>query len=118
MIFTRCKNEKHKELYCGLYISLKRGKSWEEPKLIPFCNDISTFKTPALSADEQVLIFSSDRPGGYGGNDLWMSLYDKKTKTWTEPANLGPEINTSGYEGFPFLHDDGTLYFSSKIGRA
>ena len=113
MVFTRCKNEKNKKLHCGLYLTTKKGQVWDEPKLIPFCTDSATFKHPALSADEQVLIFSSDLPGGYGSNDLWMSVYDKKTKEWGAPVNLGPGINTPGYEGFPFFHDDGTLYFAS-----
>ncbi len=52
-------------------------------------------------------------PGGQGGNDIWMSKFDKKNNKWGDPTNLGPEINTPGEEVWPFIHDDGTLYFSS-----
>jgi peptidoglycan-associated lipoprotein len=114
LIFTRCNVEKGKVLPCGLYISIKKGALWDEPKLIPFCTDSASFGQPALSADEQVLVFSSDMAGGFGDKDLWMSIMDKSTKEWGKPVNLGPTINTPGYEGYPFLHDDGTLYFSSS----
>lgn len=68
---------------------------------------------PALSADGLRLVFASDRPGGFGGSDLWLctALEDGG---WSEPRNLGPAINTVGEECGPFLHADGrSLYFSS-----
>jgi peptidoglycan-associated lipoprotein len=61
-----------------------------------------------------MLIFSSDMEGGSGGKDLWMITYDKKSKTWSKPKNLGSPINTPGDEMFPFIHKDGTLYFASN----
>ncbi len=114
MIFTRCAVEKGKVLPCGLYMTTKKGATWDEPKKLPFSSDSVAFAHPALSADEQTLVFSSRLPGGYGGLDLWVSLYDKKAKEWGTPTNLGPAINTAGDECFPFLHEDGTLYFSSN----
>jgi peptidoglycan-associated lipoprotein len=53
-------------------------------------------------------------PGGQGENDIWMSKYDKKNKKWGDPINLGTEINSAGNDVNPFIHDDGTLYFSSN----
>lgn len=114
MVFTRCITEKGKQLRCGLYITNKKGQVWDEPKLIPFCVDSFTFGHPTLSADEQTLVFSSDMRGGSGENDLWVSMYDKKTKEFGAPVNLGSGINTPGYEGFPFISEDGNLYFSSN----
>lgn len=114
MIFTRCNSQKGKILPCGLYTATKKGQSWSDPVKIPFCTDSSSFGHPALSPDESVLIFSSDREGGFGDKDLWMSTYDKKSKEWSEPVNMGAGINTPGFEGYPFIHDDGTLYFSSN----
>ena len=53
-------------------------------------------------------------PGGEGGKDIWMVTYSKKGKSWGDPINLGPTINTEGDEMFPYMHEDGTLYFSSN----
>jgi peptidoglycan-associated lipoprotein len=114
IIFTRCLVEKSKEIPCALYISTKTGTSWNEPTKLPICTDSIAFAHPALSADGSILVFSSRLAGGVGGLDLWYSLYDKKTKEWGTPENLGPAINTPGDEAYPFLRDDGTLYFSSN----
>jgi hypothetical protein len=66
---------------------------------------------PAISADGKKLIFSSDKPGGLGGSDLYVSeLIDGK---WSNPVSLGTEVNTFGNEVFPFLANDSTLFFSS-----
>jgi outer membrane protein OmpA-like peptidoglycan-associated protein len=66
-----------------------------------------------LSANADRIIFSSDRPGGRGGLDLWYSQRQSDA-AWSEPVNLGSEINTEGDEKSPFLHADGrTLFFSS-----
>ena len=51
--------------------------------------------------------------GGYGGKDLWIVKKEKCNK-WSKPVNLGPAVNTSADEMFPFLHQDGSLYFSSN----
>jgi outer membrane protein OmpA-like peptidoglycan-associated protein len=69
---------------------------------------------PSVSANGRMLFFSSNRPGGQGGKDLWYSIKDESGK-WREPVNLGEEINTSGDEMSPFIHFDGkTLYFASN----
>jgi hypothetical protein len=51
--------------------------------------------------------------GGYGGRDLWYTLYDKKSETWSAPKNMGPEINTKGNELFPTFALNGDLIYSS-----
>ncbi|MDD3875541.1 MAG: carboxypeptidase regulatory-like domain-containing protein [Bacteroidales bacterium] len=67
---------------------------------------------PAINTTENILYFSSDMPGGYGGMDIWMS---KKTDTtWSQPVNLGSKINTAGNEVFPYNFNDKSLYFSSN----
>jgi peptidoglycan-associated lipoprotein len=113
MYFTRCGVEKGKNVKCQLYVAGKKGTAWDEPTLLPFNIDSFSFGHPTVNADENLLIFATDMSGGQGGLDLWYSTYDKKTKTWGAPVNLGPTINTPGDEAFPFLHDDGTLYFAS-----
>ncbi len=114
MYFTRCGVEKDAHQKCQLYFSTKRGNTWDPPVKLPFNLDTMNFGHPALSADEETLYFSSDMSGGYGGLDLWRSRYDKKSKSWGEPENLGPNVNTNGDEMFPFIHENGTLYFSSN----
>lgn len=113
MVFTRCLSEKGSTSLNQLYSATKKGTQWSEPEKLSFCNDTNKFASPALSSGGTMLIFSSDMPGGQGENDLWMTNYNKKEKKWETPVNLGPTINTAGNEVFPFIHDDGTLYFSS-----
>jgi peptidoglycan-associated lipoprotein len=118
MYFTKCGVEKKKNPKCQLYGTVKRGQAWEDPIKLPFVIDSFNYGHPALSKDEKILIFSSDLKDsldpGYGGLDLYYSLWDAKKKEWSKPKNMGPEINTADDEAFPFLHYDGTLYFASK----
>ena len=114
MYFTRCGVEKGKNATCQIYMSMKKGQVWDEPVLLPFNIDSFNYGHPTVNLDENLMIFASDLAGGQGGLDLWYSLYDKKTKTWGQPVNLGPSVNTPGDEAFPFIHDDGTLYFASN----
>jgi len=113
MYFTRCSVVKNKGQKCKIWSTQRRGNNWADPVLLNFQSDSSTYAHPAISQDEQTLVFSSDLPGGQGGIDLWMSLYDKKTKSWGEPTNLGPGINTAGNDEFPFIRYDGSLYYST-----
>ncbi|HTL83408.1 MAG TPA: OmpA family protein [Bacteroidia bacterium] len=118
--FTRCDQKKKQLISCKIYYSDKTGNSWGAPLLVDFGLDASmldsfNFRHPAISANEEVMVFSSDMTGATGGqhSDLWISYYDKKTKTWGAPQNLGSSVNTNGREGFPYIAEDGTLYFSS-----
>jgi peptidoglycan-associated lipoprotein len=114
MYFTRCETEKGKVGICEIYFTQRKGATWEDPKLIELAPDSFTVGHPSLSADEQTLYFSSDMPDGFGGKDIWISKYDKKTKVWGPPVNAGNKINTEFDELFPYVASDGTLYFSSK----
>ncbi|MCF8258166.1 MAG: OmpA family protein, partial [Flavobacteriales bacterium] len=67
---------------------------------------------PALSADGNTLVFTSDVAGGKGGRDLWSSKFDAEKKRWAAPVNLA-SVNTPGNEMYAFIHNDGTLYFAS-----
>lgn len=89
----------------------ENGKDWSRPRELDFNSGDFSNSAPALSADGKVLVFSSTRPGGFGGADLYMSRLENGD--WTRPVNLGSGINTEGEEVFPFLHQDGTLYFAS-----
>lgn len=120
MIFTRCGVKKKEKMGCELYHSKKEGSNWSEPELLPFFvkaeGDDSTQVTighPALSADGKTLVFASDAEGGKGGRDLWKSKYDDEKKRWGAPVAL-EGVNTPGDEMYPFIHNDGTLYFASN----
>ncbi len=113
LFFTRCIVEKNKQMYNQLWVATKKGNSWGEPQKLAFCVDSLKFAAPSVSSDGTTLFFASNMPGGYGQNDIWMSKYDKKSQKWGAPTNLGADINTAGNDVFPFIHDDGTLYFSS-----
>ena len=81
----------------------------------PVVNSPQDDRLPAISADGLELVFSSSRPGGSGGHDLWMSRRVSPTDPWATPVNLGPRVNSSDDEFYANLSTDGlTLYFSSS----
>lgn len=93
----------------------KNGK-WSKPKRMTSAIN-SAFWEPSASliADENTMFFSSDRPGGFGGLDLYVVHRDPKTKVWGSPKNLGANVNTEYNEDAPYIHPDSkTLYFSSN----
>tara|TARA_R110001592_G_scaffold58067_2_gene176295 strand:+ start:9780 stop:11783 length:2004 start_codon:yes stop_codon:yes gene_type:complete len=112
--FTRCGVQDKGVMGCSIMWAKKAGQKWGEPEVIPIAADTFTVGHPAISDDDMTLVFASNIPGGQGGKDLWYITYDKKAKTWSEPTNLGSEINTAGDEMFPFIRDNGELYFSSN----
>jgi len=116
VVFTRCPQEKKKYLGCELWYSDKKGTGWgpavKIPDLVPA--DSFTVGHPSMSPDETFLVFASDMPGGLGGKDLWKVSYDSKGKKWGKPSNLGYTINTPGDDMFPFIAEDGTLFFASN----
>ena len=114
MFFTRCPMEKGKMGSCEIYYTKRKGQTWDEPKLIPLNADSATVGQPSLSADEMTLYFVSDMDGGQGGKDIWITSFDKKSKEWGTPVNLGNKINTPEDDMFPYITSDNTLYFSSK----
>lgn len=81
--------------------------------LTPLITDASYNSHPTSDATGNLIIFSSDRAGGFGGTDLWM-ITKLADNTWSEPENIGENINTSGNEITPFLVSSDTLYFSSN----
>ncbi|MEO6671295.1 MAG: OmpA family protein [Ferruginibacter sp.] len=115
LIFTGC-NYPEGQGRCDLYIAYKtKNGNWTEPEnLGPFVNTDFWESSPSLSPDKKDLYFSSDRPGGYGGKDIWVTHRSPLGK-WSRPENLGPDVNTNGDEACPFLHaDNQTLYFNSS----
>ena len=87
---------------------------WSIPEHILEINSNFDDKMPSISPDGKTIIFSSNRPGGYGGFDLWVSNRDKRQNKWSTPVNMGGAVNSSGNEIMPSYHFDGTsLFFSS-----
>jgi outer membrane protein OmpA-like peptidoglycan-associated protein len=112
LIFTGC-NFPNGYGGCDLYISYLTPQGWSEPENLRRINTESWDSGPSLSPDKRDLYFASTRPGGYGASDIYVShrLPDGR---WSEPENLGPEVNTIGDEMYPFIHaDNQTLYFTS-----
>lgn len=99
---------------CDIYVCRREGNDWSKPiNLGQTINTGEWESQPAISADGSTLYFLSNRPGGFGGYDIWKSVMDEEGY-WTTPTNLGPNVNTPYDEATPFIHPDGkTLYFSS-----
>lgn len=99
----------------GLYESKLEGDHWTEPKFLNEKINSKYWETYAsLDIYSNILLFVSDREGGYGGKDIWM-VKKLPNGEWAEPQNLGEPINSEYDEESPYLHPDGkTLYFSSK----
>jgi len=114
IFFTSCH---HPEGYgsCDLYLSVRTGNTWSEPKNLGSLVNSSRWESqPSLSPDGKTLYFASNRNGGFGGSDIWKSVRNNDG-IWSQPVNLGDVINTSGDEMAPYMHADGqTLYFSSR----
>jgi len=110
--FTAC-NRRSGLGMCDLYYSILKDGRWSRPTNVGSpVNSRYSEKHPAISADGRVLFFTSNRPGGSGSYDIWMS--ERVGESWSEPVNLGDSVNTSGLEQSPFIHpDQKSLYFSS-----
>ncbi|MEN6663703.1 MAG: hypothetical protein ABFD85_06845 [Phycisphaerae bacterium] len=96
-----------------LYVSYWRDDQWSKPEAIAEINSQYAEGGPELSRNGKMLYFHSDRPGGYGGHDLWASFL--QNGRWSKPFNLGKEVNSEFDEVDPALNHDGSkLYFSSN----
>lgn len=114
MYFTRCEVDKKDKLGCKIYEVAKKGEEWGKPSGIDITDDSLVAAHPAISPDGLVLFFVSDMIGGFGGKDIWMLQRGNPSAKFGEPVNMGGIINTEKDEVFPFVHADGTLYFSSN----
>jgi len=97
-----------------IFVAQLNGEQWsKDVKRLPIRKGNYTVAHPNLSADNKLLFFSSNMPGGYGGMDLYVC--EIKNGFISQPTNLGDKVNTSGNEIFPFLATNGLLYFSSDM---
>lgn len=114
MVFARGNSGKSKDPSpdVDLYISTKRDGNWSTPERLAISDSIGWDGSPAFSRDGKTLYFSSNRRGGKGGLDLYRAPMDNSGR-FGRPINLGSTINTRGNEIFPYVSEDGKLYFSS-----
>lgn len=100
---------------CDIYRALRNGRKWGTPENLGSPVNSSKWESqPSVSADGKTLYFVSNRAGGHGGMDIWVTHLAPNGE-WTMPRNLGDVINTPYSEETPFIHPDGkTLYFTSN----
>lgn len=112
--FTRCPNDKKRQSGCQIMKSRRSGTSFSEATVVEIAgiDSLDVVGHPTLNSDESIMYFVSDRQGGIGGKDIWMTMKDESGK-FGRPFNLGDIVNSPGDEMFPFLRNDTTLYFSS-----
>lgn len=98
----------------NIYYTIWKDGKWSQPIPVVEINTDFHDRMPSISQDGHYLFFSSDRPGGFGRDDIWVSEYDFAAKRWGKPRNAGRTINTPASEVSPAIHSDNiTLYFSS-----
>ena len=113
MYFTYSKPINGKDLGAKIYRSERASGEWGEAQEVKLFADSSiTVGHPALNATGDTLYFVSDAPGGEGGKDIWRAELDGGE--WVNAQPLGKGINTTADEMFPYLHEDGSLYFASN----
>ncbi len=95
-----------------IYIAKLKNGVWVNEGSFPFNNNDYAVCHPALSPNGKVMVFASDMPNGFGGMDLYVCKKNE-AGVWSNPLNLGKEINTAGNEIFPFIDNKGELFFSS-----
>lgn len=114
LVFTGC-NRPGGFGSCDIYISYNTPQGWSEAiNLGGKINSNSWESQPCLSPDKRDLYFASKRMGGYGGIDIYVSHLLPNGR-WSDPENMGPQVNTTGDESCPFIHaDNQTFYFTSN----
>lgn len=117
LYFTRCIKSNNEPQGCHIRVAQKKdGDTWGEGKALNILeNDSLVAAHPTISSDGNTLYFVSNKAGGIGGKDIWK--VEGGSGNWGEPKNLGDNINTPGNELFPYIHPDGTLYFSSDAHK-
>lgn len=116
MYFTR--NDKSSKAESGtknlkIYaVSNGNAVKWSMAEELPFNSNEFSSCHPTVTQDGNTMYFSSDRPGGFGGMDIYSTT--KSNDSWSTPVNMGPSINTAGNEVFPFVTTEGDVAFSSN----
>ena len=116
IVFTGC-NRPDGLGSCDLYASYNINGAWTKPENLGKAINTAHWESqPSLSIDGRKLFFVSTRPGGKGGQDIWMST--KASGKWSKAVNLGPVINSELDDCSPFIHPDGETFFYASSGKA
>lgn len=94
-----------------IFSAQKSKEGWKDIKELELNDTEYSCAFPTINKQGDMLFFTSDRGGGFGGKDIYYSTFTGGK--WSKPKNAGKSINTAGDERYPFIHADGTLYFSS-----
>ena len=108
--FTQCNDYSGKKDFCAIYTAEKSGNEWINVQKVTIPSIENTFGQPAISRNDNTLLFSTEKEGGIGGKDIWLTK--KKGGAFNSPVNI-KVINTPGTEVFPFLQGDSILFFAS-----
>ncbi|MBU1719376.1 MAG: OmpA family protein, partial [Bacteroidetes bacterium] len=119
--FTRCAESQTGKVICKLWRCNYENGRWSQPEVLPDYVNLEGYTStmPAVGIEprkkQEVLFFTSDRPSGKGGLDIWFTVYDEKNDKYKNPRNVGNKINTVGDELTPFFDEEvQSLYFSSN----
>ncbi len=112
MFFTRNEEKEGGSIQLKIYTAQRVEGYWINVKELPVNVEGSSTCHPTLSADGNKIYFASDRSGGFGGMDLYVSIL--KDGVWGTPENLGINVNSAGNELFPFMDKSGNLYYASN----
>jgi len=116
LYFTACNRPEIKgpcDIWTG---QVENGQVREVKAILDHPNSESWESQACISCDGRVLYFASNRPGGLGGTDIWVSV-KQKDGSWSNPTNLGAPINTDKDEESPFISNDGNRLFFSSTGH-
>jgi len=122
--FTRCEENWKMEMICHLWVAKRNQRGWDEPVNLDEKVNMSSFSStqPTVGTESkrnrEVIYFVSDRPEGYGGKDIWYTIYDAKKNTYSEARNAGKSINTPLDEVTPFYYEKERKFFYSTNGRS
>lgn len=114
LYFTRTNNQLKGNIvnHAKIFIANGSDTKWSNVTSFQYNSDDYSVAHPSISADGNLLFFTSNMPGGYGGKDIYVCK--KEGNNWSSPKNLGPDINTTGDEMFPSVKSNGLLYFASN----
>ena len=116
LVFTSCMGRQGYGS-CDLYVSYKTGNEWSVPENMgEVINSPSWDSQPSLSADGRTLYFVSNRSGGFGSRDIYVSQQNEAGE-WQSPQNVGSSINTSFDDISPFIHPNGQRLYFATNGR-
>jgi len=113
--FMQCNGLQGKDQNCNLFTAKynESNNTWSAAEKFEYNSDKFNIGHPAMTSDGLTLFFVSDMSGGKGGSDIWMMKKSQSTSVWTNPVNLGDQINTKGSEMFPYILGDSLFYFAS-----